>query len=101
VSEGELREDYSAIAAPVFGAVGRPVAALEVRVADVATLGKIERPMLAVAAASLSRDLYRSCCCAQMAEPIPARSATAQPVNRGLMRASRSAGQLAGRAPVG
>jgi IclR family acetate operon transcriptional repressor len=101
VSEGELREDYSAIAAPVFGAVGRPVAALEVRVADVATLGKIERPMLAVAAASLSRDLYRSCCCAQMAEPIPARSATAQPVNRELMRASRSAGQLAGRAPVG
>ena len=64
VSDRELRDDYSAIAAPIFGSTGRLVAALEVRVADVASMAQIERPMLAVAAASLSRDLYRSCCCA-------------------------------------
>lgn len=67
VSDGELRSDYSAIAAPIFGSAGNPVAAIEVRVTDVATRAHIERPMLVVAAASLSRDLYRSCCCTRPA----------------------------------
>ena len=67
VSDRELRSDYSAIAAPIFGSTGKPVGALEVSVADVSSMAQIERPMLVVAAASLSRDLYRSCCCAQSA----------------------------------
>ena len=80
VSDRELQGDYSAIAAPVFGSTGRPVGALEVRASDVASVRQIERPMLAVAAASLSRDLYRSCCCAQPdagGAPVPRMSLSA------------------------
>lgn len=65
VSDRELRGDYSAIAAPIFGSTGRLVGALEVKVSDLTSMAHIERPMLSVAAASLSRDLYRSCCCIQ------------------------------------
>jgi len=67
VSDRELLNNYSAIAVPIFGSTGKPVGALEVSVADASTVAQIERPMLVVAAASLSRDLYRSCCCVQPA----------------------------------
>jgi IclR family acetate operon transcriptional repressor len=93
VSDRELVSDYCGIAAPIFGSTGRFVGALEVRVADVATVAQIERPMLSVAAASLSRDLYRGCCSTQpdAARTIEARrmnafsSAAARPPNLAIL----------------
>jgi len=99
-SDRELREDYSAIAAPIFGPTGKPVAALEVRLADVASLGQIERPTLAVAAASLSRDLYRSCCCAQPAGPQLQRPIAHRPSRIDPMRSGPTSELLAERRPV-
>jgi DNA-binding IclR family transcriptional regulator len=99
-SDRELREDYSAIAAPIFGSTGRVVAALEVGVAGVAGLGQIERPTLAVAAASLSRDLYRGCCCAQPVVAKPQHRVDHPPVHTDPMRGGRTARLLAGRRPV-
>jgi len=57
VSHGEFAVGMSAIAAPVFAAGGRVVAALEARVRDLRTDLPVMQPALIVAARSLSREL--------------------------------------------
>jgi DNA-binding IclR family transcriptional regulator len=57
VSRWELQLDSTAVAAPVFGAGGRVIAALEVRVRDQRTEIPLVQPALLVAARSLSREL--------------------------------------------
>ena len=61
VADRELRTDCATIAAPVFGAAGRIVAALEVDVAEPAGWFDSVRPALSVAASSLSREFERPC----------------------------------------
>jgi DNA-binding IclR family transcriptional regulator len=53
---GQLRRDETTVAAPVFGPDPQVVAALEVRVHDIAEVRAVI-PVLAIAARSLSRDL--------------------------------------------
>jgi hypothetical protein len=57
VSRWELQLGSSAVAAPVFGAGGRVVAALEVRVRHQRAEVPLVQPALLVAARSLSREL--------------------------------------------
>jgi len=57
VCDRELDEDWCGVAAPVFGPGGAVVAAIELRVRDLATDVPAVRAPLAVAAACLSRDL--------------------------------------------
>jgi DNA-binding IclR family transcriptional regulator len=57
MSRWELQLGSSAVAAPVFGAGGRVVAALEVRVRNQRTDVPLVQPALMVAARSLSREL--------------------------------------------
>ena len=61
VADRELRSDGGTIAAPVFGAGGRIVAALEVDVGDPASAFDCVRPALSVAASGLSREFERPC----------------------------------------
>ena len=61
VADRELRSDCTTIAAPIFGAGGRIVAALDVDVADPASAFDCVRPALSVAASGLSRELERPC----------------------------------------
>lgn len=61
VAERELRPDHCALAAPVFGANGHIVAALELDVQDLAVDMISHRPALLIAAAGLSRELERPC----------------------------------------
>jgi DNA-binding IclR family transcriptional regulator len=60
VSRWELRVGTSAVAAPVFGAGGAVVAALEVKVRDPRSELPLIQPVLLVAARSLSRELAMS-----------------------------------------
>jgi DNA-binding IclR family transcriptional regulator len=62
LGRGELAPGDSAIAAPVFGAGGRVVAALEVQVPDLRDDVRMCRPALVVAARGLSRELSMSQC---------------------------------------
>jgi DNA-binding IclR family transcriptional regulator len=62
LSRGELAPGDSAIAAPVFGAGGRVIAALEVQVRDLRDDVHMCRPALVVAARGLSRELSLSHC---------------------------------------
>jgi IclR family acetate operon transcriptional repressor len=62
LGRGELAPGDSAIAAPVFGAGGRVVAALEVQVPDLRDDVGMCRPALVVAARGLSRELSMSQC---------------------------------------
>jgi DNA-binding IclR family transcriptional regulator len=57
LSRGELAPGDTAIAAPVFGAGGRVIAALEVQVRDLRDDVQMCRPALVVAARGLSREL--------------------------------------------
>jgi DNA-binding IclR family transcriptional regulator len=57
VGREELAPGDSAIAAPVFGAGGRVIAALEVQVRELRDDVRMFRPALVVAASSLSREL--------------------------------------------
>lgn len=59
VSDRELEWDSCAVAAPVFGVGGQIVAAIELNARDLASDITAWRPILAVAAGSLSRDLVR------------------------------------------
>jgi DNA-binding IclR family transcriptional regulator len=61
VADRELRSDCTTIAAPIFGAGGRIVAALDVDVADPASAFDCVRPALSVAASGLSREFERPC----------------------------------------
>jgi DNA-binding IclR family transcriptional regulator len=60
VSRWELELGVSTVAAPVFGAGGHVVAALEVRVRDLRSDLQVMQPALMVAARSLSRELASS-----------------------------------------
>lgn len=60
-ADRELRADSRAIAAPVFGPGGTISAALEIEVGDLTAGLDSSWPVLAVAAASLSRELDRQC----------------------------------------
>ena len=57
---GELAPDYSAIGAPVFGAGGAVIAALEVRLRDVPAELPGVIPALTIVARTLSRELTRT-----------------------------------------
>jgi DNA-binding IclR family transcriptional regulator len=59
VCDRELEPQWSAVAMPVFGPGGGIVAAVELRVGDLARDVPAWRPALAVAAAALSRELSR------------------------------------------
>jgi DNA-binding IclR family transcriptional regulator len=60
IARGELRPEHSAVAVPVFGGRGKPVAALEVRLRDVS--GELARvvPALTIATRALPRELART-----------------------------------------
>jgi DNA-binding IclR family transcriptional regulator len=60
ISRWELDLGISAVAAPVFGAGGHVVAALELRVRDLHFDLRVMQPALIVAAGSLSRELATS-----------------------------------------
>jgi len=60
LSRWELRVGASAVAAPVFGAGGAVVAALEVKVRDPRSELRLVQPALVVAVRSLSRELAMS-----------------------------------------
>lgn len=57
VADGELDEEWTGMAAPVCGAGGTVVAALELRIPDAVTAPSDSRPLLALATACLSREL--------------------------------------------
>jgi DNA-binding IclR family transcriptional regulator len=57
---GELVPDYSAVGAPVFGAGGEVIAALEVRLRDVPAELPGVIPALTIVARMMSRELTRT-----------------------------------------
>lgn len=62
--ERELDQEWCAVAAPVFGVGGDVLAAIELRVRDLAQDVPALTAPLAVAASCLSRELARCSCCA-------------------------------------
>jgi DNA-binding IclR family transcriptional regulator len=73
-ADNELRLNYSAVAVPVFGPGGNPIAAIEMRVDDLARGVPSALPTLKMAAHSISRELGRSAC------GCPATEAAAMPL---------------------
>ncbi|HEY5878443.1 MAG TPA: IclR family transcriptional regulator [Nakamurella sp.] len=100
VADRELRSDSTAIAAPIFGAGGRIVAALEVDVGDAVSALDCVRPALSVAAAGLSREFERPCehCQTLVAGGEERSELRAQPADRRGPR--RSAGPASVPVPV-
>ncbi|MGE3287799.1 MAG: IclR family transcriptional regulator [Pseudonocardia sp.] len=68
VADGELRPGPAAVAAPVFGAGGSVVAALELEVEDLSRDVERLRAALTIAAGSLSRELGAMCAACAPAE---------------------------------
>jgi len=82
VSRWELDLGVSTVAAPIFGAGGQVVAALEVRVRDLRCDLQIVQPALMVAARSLSRELATSPRLARFSVSAERRSDNQLPGNR-------------------
>ncbi len=78
VADNELRLNYSAVAVPVFGPGGNLIAAIEMRVDDLARGVSSALPTLKVAAHSLSRELGQSVC------GCPAPEAAAMPLHSAI-----------------
>jgi DNA-binding IclR family transcriptional regulator len=74
VARGELLPDHSAVAVPVFGKGGEVLAALEVRLREVATEVPCVLPALTVAARALSRELGQDAPPAEPAQQEQARA---------------------------
>ena len=82
-AQSELQLGVSAVAVPVCGPGGRVIAALEVEVNDVRAEIRSIRPILTVAARSVSRELATSAGSQPTNSPTDPGGADQRPVRRG------------------